>query len=42
VKKSAKSGREEKKKKIHDDPVIKQAEQILGGRVVSVKPREKE
>jgi len=42
AKKSARSSREEKKKKIHDDPVIKQAEQILGGRVVSVKPREKE
>ncbi|HML94066.1 MAG TPA: DNA polymerase III subunit gamma/tau [Thermodesulfobacteriota bacterium] len=42
AKKSARSCREEKKKKIHDDPVIKQAEQILGGRVVSVKPREKE
>ena len=42
AKKAAKSSREDKKKKIHNDPVIKQAEQILGGRVVSVKPREKE
>lgn len=42
VKKNAKSSRDERKKKIHDDPVIKEAEAILGGRVVSVKPREKE
>ncbi|MEZ4546435.1 MAG: hypothetical protein R3B51_01330 [Thermodesulfobacteriota bacterium] len=35
-----KSSREDKEK-IHNDPVIKQAEQILGGGVVSVKPREK-
>jgi len=42
AKKNAKSSRDERKKKIHDDPVIKEAEAILGGRVVSVKPREKE
>ncbi len=42
TKKNAKSSRDERKKKIHDDPVIKEAEAILGGRVVSVKPREKE
>ena len=42
ARKNAKSSREERKKKIHDDPVIKEAEAILGGRVVSVKPREKE
>ncbi len=42
ARKNAKSSREERKRKIHDDPVIKEAEAILGGRVVSVKPREKE
>ena len=42
AKKNAKSSREERKRKIHDDPVIKEAQAILGGRVVSVKPREKE
>ncbi len=34
--------RNENKKKIQNDPALKDAIEIFGGRVVSVKPRQKE
>jgi len=34
--------RNENKKKIHNDPVLKEAIEVFGGRVVSVKPKQRE
>lgn len=39
---NTKTYREENKKKIHDDPALKDTLEIFGGRVINVKPKDKE